>query len=100
MTWFRPEKRENDLDALRSEFDQLRTRVADLSTLVLEQDTQIKLLRQERALREAELMDLRTRFETIIKRVQQRIARVEEPEEKPATTQLHDMIQRHRAGIR
>lgn len=74
MSWFRVKA----VDSLSSAVAQLRSDLLALRSLVLEQAQEIATLRQERALRETEMADLRTRYETLIKRIGARQQKQEE----------------------
>lgn len=80
MSWFRPKPDESALADLVTAVGGLRTAVADLRTLVVDQGTEISRLQNERALRETEMADLRTRYETLIRRIGARLDRTEKPE--------------------
>jgi len=83
MTWFTRSAPKAPLDDLAHAVSHLRTDLDQLRTLCLDLDLECKKLRQERALRETEVADLRTRYETLVKRIGARVDRQAETAAEP-----------------
>jgi len=91
MDWFSRRQPEKPLNALSTAVDSLRTDLFALRSLVLDQDTEIKRLQNERTLRETELADLRTRHEVLIKRIGVRLQRAaEQANELPDVAEIRN----------
>ena len=71
---------ETPIKALADAITDLRSELAGPSSLILGLAERVSVLEQERALRETEMSDLRTRYETLIKRVGARLDSQREPE--------------------